>query len=48
LEASADFFCTCDDRLLKKARSIGTATTKIVMPLELVAEIQFHFWTTQF
>ncbi len=40
VEALADFFCTCDDRLLKKARSLDTAPTKVVSPLELVSELQ--------
>src|SRR5260370_458995 len=37
VEAQADFFCTCDDQLLKKARSHTTAPTKVVSPLELVS-----------
>ena len=40
IEAQADFFCTCDDRFLKKARSLDTSPTIVVSPLELVAEIQ--------
>ncbi len=40
VEAEADFFCTCDDRFLKKARSLNTAPTKVLSPLELVSEIQ--------
>ena len=40
VEAQADFFCTCDDRFLKKARSLDTAPTKVVSPLELVSELQ--------
>jgi len=40
VEAQADFFCTCDDRFLKKARSLNTAPTKVLSPLELVSEIQ--------
>lgn len=40
VEAQADFFCTCDDRLLRRARSLNTAPTKVLSPLELVAEIQ--------
>jgi hypothetical protein len=40
VEAQADFFCTCDDRLLKKTRSLNTAPTKVVSPLELVSELQ--------
>lgn len=40
VEAQADFFCTCDDRFLKKARLLNTLPTKVVSPLELVSEIQ--------
>jgi len=40
IQAQAEFFCTCDDRLLKKARSLNTAPTKVVSPLELVSELQ--------
>jgi len=37
--AAVDYFCTCDDRLLKKARSIPGFRLKVVSPLELVREI---------
>ena len=37
--AEADFFCTCDDRLLKRARAADTGQTRVVSPLELVMEI---------
>jgi predicted nucleic acid-binding protein len=40
IQAQAEFFCTCDDRLLNKARSLNTAPTKVVSPLELVSELQ--------
>ena len=40
VEAQADFFCTCDDRLLKKTRSLDTAPTKVVSPLQSVSELQ--------
>lgn len=40
VEAQADFFCTCDDRLLKKTHSLNTAPTKVVSPLQLVSELQ--------
>jgi len=40
VEADADFFCTCDDPFLKKARSLNTGRTKVVLPLELVVEVQ--------
>jgi hypothetical protein len=39
VEAETDFFCTCDDKLLKRARLVGTGHTKAVSPLELVEEI---------
>ena len=38
--AKADYFCTCDDKLLKKARSIENIKVKIVTPLDLVKEIE--------
>ena len=38
-EAGADYFCTCDDRLLKRARAAHTGMPKVVSPLELVAEL---------
>ena len=38
--AQANFFCTCDDRFLKKARSLDTSPTVVVSPVELVAELQ--------
>ena len=40
VEAGASFFCTCDDRLLKKARALQTGGTKVVSPLELITELQ--------
>jgi hypothetical protein len=40
VEAQANFFCTCDDRLLKKARPLAAAPTKVVSPLELISELQ--------
>ena len=39
VQGEADFFCTCDDRLLRRARSTETLRTKVVSPLELVQEI---------
>jgi hypothetical protein len=40
-EASqADFFCTCDDQLARKARRIGDLQVKVVSPLDLVQEIE--------
>jgi len=39
VEAKADYFCTYDDRFLKHARTADTLQTKIVSPLELIAEV---------
>jgi hypothetical protein len=36
LFAEVDYFCTCDDRLLRRAKSISDLHTPIVSPLELV------------
>lgn len=38
--AQADYFCTCDDRLLRRARSIPNLGTKVVSPIELIEEIE--------
>lgn len=35
----AEFFCTCDDKLLKKGKKLKTSGTRVVSPLELVAEV---------
>ena len=35
----ADYFCTCDGRLLKKGKKLKTLETRIVSPLELIAEV---------
>jgi predicted nucleic acid-binding protein len=40
VEAGVDFFCTCDDRLLRRARTVETASTRAVSPLELIQEIE--------
>jgi len=39
VEAEADFFCTCDDRLLRRTREAETGRTRVVSPLELVTEV---------
>ena len=39
VEADADFFCTCDDRLLARARQAQTGRTRVVSPLDLVMEV---------
>jgi predicted nucleic acid-binding protein len=35
----ADYFCTCDDKFLKKAKAMGDVKTNVVSPLELIEEI---------
>ena len=39
-EARADYFCTCDNRLLKKARAISGLRTRVVTPIELIEELE--------
>jgi predicted nucleic acid-binding protein len=35
----ANYFCTCDDKLLKKSKKLKSLDTKVVSPLELIAEV---------
>lgn len=35
----ADFFCTCDDKLVKKAKKLNSLNTTIVTPLQLITEV---------
>ena len=37
--AKADYFCTCDDRLLKTSNKLKTLATEVVSPLRLAAEV---------
>lgn len=37
--AKADYFCTCDDRLLRKAKIFDTMSTSVVSPIELIMEL---------
>ncbi|GIV17632.1 MAG: hypothetical protein KatS3mg022_3067 [Armatimonadota bacterium] len=39
-EANAEYFCTCDDRLLRRAKQIVDLHVKVVSPIELVQEIE--------
>ena len=34
-----DYFCSCDDRLVKRAKAVPDAAVRIVTPLELIREI---------
>ena len=38
-EVEADYFCTCDDRFLRRAKTFGDLRTVVVTPLELVEEL---------
>jgi len=38
--SKVDYFCTCDDKFLKKARSYERLNTKVVFPIELVMELE--------
>ena len=35
----ADFFCTCDDRILSRAKQLSDLNVKVVSPLELAQEL---------
>ncbi len=37
--SKVDYFCTCDDKFLKKAKRLGGLNTKVVSPTELVMEL---------
>ena len=38
-DSEVDYFCTCDDKFLKKAQSFDSLNTKVVSPTELVMEL---------
>jgi predicted nucleic acid-binding protein len=40
VDAGVEFFCTCDDRLLRRARMADTGLTRPVSPLELIQEVE--------
>jgi predicted nucleic acid-binding protein len=37
---NADYFCTCDDKLLQNAKRVADLMVKVVNPVELVQEIE--------
>lgn len=39
IAAKADYFCTCDDRFLRRAKKSDTLQTKAVSPLEIIMEL---------
>jgi predicted nucleic acid-binding protein len=38
--AAVDYFCTCDDRLLRRAKQTGGIKVKAVSPMELIQEVE--------
>jgi predicted nucleic acid-binding protein len=38
--AAVDYFCTCDDHLLRRAKNISDLQTVVVSPLELIEELE--------
>jgi predicted nucleic acid-binding protein len=39
-KGKADYFCTCDDKFLKKAKKISDLVIKVISPIELIEEIK--------
>jgi len=37
---NADYFCTCDDRLLRNAKQVKDLMMKVANPVDLVQEIE--------
>jgi predicted nucleic acid-binding protein len=39
MAGKADYFCTCDDRFLNRAKAVNTGQIHVVSPLELITEM---------
>jgi predicted nucleic acid-binding protein len=39
IEAKVDYFCTSDEKLLRRGKALSTESTKVVSPLELIMEL---------
>jgi predicted nucleic acid-binding protein len=37
---NADYFCTCDDKLLRSSKRVKDLTVKVINPVDLVQEIE--------
>ncbi len=37
---NADYFCTCDDKLLRSSKRVKDLTVKVINPIDLVQEIE--------
>lgn len=40
VEGKSNYFCSCDDRFIRKAQAIETGLTKVVSVLELVSKLE--------
>ena len=38
--AKADYFCTCDDKLLRNSKKVKDLAIKVINPVDLVQEIE--------
>ena len=38
--SNVDYFCTCDDRLIRTSKRMNDLQLKVVAPLELIQEIE--------
>ncbi len=39
-KANVDYFCTCDDKFLRRAKAIPDLRTVVVSPLELIEVLE--------
>jgi predicted nucleic acid-binding protein len=39
VEGGADYFCTTDDKFLRRAKTVDTEFTRVVSPLDLIEEV---------
>ncbi|RMD67139.1 PIN domain-containing protein [Candidatus Parcubacteria bacterium] len=39
-KGGVDYFCTTDDKLLKRAKRLGSISVKVVSPIELAEEVE--------
>jgi hypothetical protein len=40
VEGHVDYFCTCDDRFLRKVKGLNLTRPKVVTPVDLLAEVE--------
>ena len=39
-KGEADYFCTCDDRLMRQARRVPGLAVRVVTPVEFIQELE--------